>query len=65
MTISVNGEVREVEANTLNELLMELNLTVEGVAVAVNNRIVMRAQWDTFWLCGGEEVMVIGATRGG
>lgn len=65
MMISVNGEVLEVQANTLIELFSELNLTAEGVAVAVNNRIVMRTQWNTFWLHGGEEVVVIGATRGG
>lgn len=65
MMISVNGEVLEVQANTLFELFSELNLTAEGVAVAVNNRIVMRTQWNTFWLHGGEEVVVIGTTRGG
>ncbi|WP_026475112.1 sulfur carrier protein ThiS [Alkaliflexus imshenetskii] len=65
MVFNVNGEVREVDANTLNELVFVLGLPVEGVAVAVNGRIVLRSQWDDFRLQGGEEVMVIGATRGG
>ncbi len=67
MTIRVNNESRSVTAAaTLFDLLRELALTEHrGVAVAINDTVVPRAEWPARALCEADHVLVIQATAGG
>ena len=61
MKIKINNKETEVNATTLSELAAELSLPEKGVAVAVNNRMVTRADWNQTEVKEGDNnVLVIG-----
>jgi thiazole synthase len=68
MNITVNGEVREVEAGASVASVVEM-LDVapgaRGVAVALDGEVVPRAEWDSTALAEGHSVEVLAAIQGG
>ena len=65
MRIKVNNkEVLTVACNLL-ELSQELALPPTGIAVAVNNRMVPRTEWEHFVLNENDELIIIKAVCGG
>lgn len=68
MVIVMNGkETNTAEAVTLVMLLQEngINATTDGVAVAVNSRVVPRSKWADVRLSEGDIIEVINAVQGG
>ncbi|MGX1130080.1 sulfur carrier protein [Streptomyces glaucescens] len=66
MNISVNGESREVAPGTaLDALVRTLTAAPSGVAAALNETVVPRAQWATTALSDGDRVEVLTAVQGG
>ncbi|MFF1278277.1 sulfur carrier protein ThiS [Streptomyces marokkonensis] len=66
VTISVNGERREVESGTaLDIVVTTLTAAPSGVAAALNETVVPRAQWPTTPLAEGDRVEVLTAVQGG
>ncbi|MFJ5970856.1 sulfur carrier protein ThiS [Streptomyces sp. NPDC093060] len=66
VTISVNGERREVAPGTaLDALVKTLTVAPSGVAAAVNETVVPRTQWATTALAEGDRVEVLTAVQGG
>lgn len=66
MEVFVNRTPVEVpDAVTLTELLLSQDISPDGTAVAVNNRVVPRAEWPTCRLEEGAKVTVIRAVCGG
>lgn len=66
MTITVNQ--REIETAgpvTVAELLRQQEFPSQGVAVAVDNRLVPRTEWERRELSDGAKVTVIRAVCGG
>jgi sulfur carrier protein len=68
MTVTVNGEARELPAGaTVASLIESLQNAPEGrgVAVALEGEVVPRAQWPTTQLSDGATVEVVVAVQGG
>ncbi|MCB5167201.1 sulfur carrier protein ThiS [Streptomyces bambusae] len=66
MTISVNGEPREVAAGTtLDVVVAALTSAPSGVAAALNETVVPRGQWPATALGEGDRVEVLTAVQGG
>ena len=65
MKITINNQVTEVQATTLQQLAEELALPQQGVAMAIANRMVPRAQWAEKQLNENDSVVVIKAASGG
>lgn len=65
MKIFVNRKETETTAATLAGLAEELNLPEKGVAVAVNNQMIPRAQWSGQALNENMSVVIIRAACGG
>ncbi len=65
MKITLNGELREIAAATVADLLRELKLAPVGLAVAVNESVVRRANYETHALNDGDIVEIIRAVQGG
>lgn len=67
MKAEINKKEIEVKAgiNTLAELLADNGFTGIGQAVAVNNRVVPKADWVSFKLEDGMKITVIRAVCGG
>ena len=52
-------------ARNLLKLSQELELPPTGIAVAVNNRMVPRTEWEQFVLNENDELVIIKAVCGG
>ncbi|AQA11380.1 sulfur carrier protein ThiS [Streptomyces samsunensis] len=66
MTVSVNGEPREIpDGTTLDRLVATLTQAPSGVAAAVNETVVPRTQWSATPLGDGDRVEVLTAVQGG
>ena len=66
MKITVNNQPYQSEDTlSLSQLLTDLAIADNGIAVAVNEDIVSRSLWDGQTLCDGDRVIVIKATAGG
>jgi len=65
--ILLNGRSREVQAETLEELLVEIGLAPgrKGIAVALNGEVVPRGRWPASRLSSGDSVEIVGAVQGG
>ncbi|MHC3473382.1 sulfur carrier protein ThiS [Streptomyces sp. 7R007] len=66
VTISVNGERREIAPGTVLEAVVRaLAPAPSGVAAALNETVVPRAQWPSTPLTEGDRVEVLTAVQGG
>ena len=65
MEILFNQQPLQVSATNLLALSLELQLPALGIAMAVNNRLVPRTQWQEFLLQDGMSILVIKAVCGG
>lgn len=65
MKVSVNNKEVETQAVNLLQLAEELSLPAQGVAVAINNRMIPRTEWGTQPLNEGAAVVIIKAACGG
>lgn len=66
MIINVNHQPKEITETThLGSLLTNLQISTNGIAVAVNNQIITKSLWETTQLKERDEVTIIQATQGG
>jgi sulfur carrier protein len=66
MTVSLNGEARDVPAGlTLDRLVATLTTAHRGVAAAVNETVIPRSRWTSTALGEGDRVEVLTAVQGG
>ncbi|GGN69820.1 thiamine biosynthesis protein ThiS [Streptomyces albiflavescens] len=66
MNIFVNGERQRIAAGTaLDTLVAALTVAPSGVAAALNETVVPRAQWSSTALSEGDRVEVLTAVQGG
>lgn len=68
MPLKVNGETREYSREKCGDvaaLLHLQNAPQRGVAVALNGRVVPRAEWKNTPLKDGDEIEIIRAVQGG
>lgn len=61
-----NNSTTTLDNQTIANLLAELNIQAErGAAVAVNNIVITKSEWDGYTLKQNDKVTVIRATQGG
>ncbi len=66
MQIQVNGERRELkDESRLGDLLQELSLAPERVAVELNHQVVRRNEWPNTILKEGDRVEIVHFVGGG
>ena len=70
MKVQVNNkEVEMTPASTLTQLAaqltVQLELPVQGIAIAVNNKMIPRSEWEKFALQENDNLVVIKAACGG
>ena len=66
MTITVNGEQRDLrDGATLESLLEALGVRRDGTAVALNDDVVPRTRHEATVLRGGDRLEIIVAVAGG
>ena len=65
MQITLNGQARQTDAQTIGQLLRELQFAPVGLAVALNQNVVRRADLESRPLKNGDTVEIIRAVQGG
>lgn len=65
MKIYLNHQALELEIQTLAELLAAQNIEPKGLAVAVNNNVVPRAEWAATPLKEQDQIHLFHAIAGG
>ncbi len=67
MKLIVNKKefISDSDQLTVAELLNEIQSQTAGVAVAVNNKVVRKADWESIMLAEGDQITVITAVCGG
>ena len=66
MRVQINGEPQELrEGLTLSELLAELELAPERLAVERNREVVRRARWAETLLAEGDQIEIVHFVGGG
>lgn len=63
---TINGEERELaEGTTVGALLEVLGVLRNGIAVAKNDRVVRRAEYESSEIADGDAIEIIKAVAGG
>lgn len=65
MQVFVNNKEVDTQATTLSTLIEQLGMPAQGVAAAVDNKMVPRTKWADFPLTAGAKVTIIKAACGG
>ena len=66
MNIYINNETREIpDASKIADVLQRLDLAQKGIAIAVNNDVVPRNEWERHQLNELDKLTIIKATQGG
>ena len=64
--VTLNGEPRDLpDGSTVAQAVAELTAAPSGVAAALNETVVPRAQWSSTALSEGDRVEVLTAVQGG
>ena len=66
VSVLVNENPIEIEENaTLSQLLQKVNTSVEGIAIAINDEIIVKNAWESQAIKNNDKVLIIKATQGG
>ena len=66
MKIYLNGKENQINHSSLEALLVERGLLKKnGIALAVNNQVIPRANWTKVMLENNDKILIITATQGG
>ena len=65
MRVHVNNKEITTEAQNLAQLVAQLELPAQGVAVAVGNKLVRRVDWEAYALNEDAQITIIKAACGG
>lgn len=67
MELLVNNKLEQLPASDkLYQLLLQLGIADKrGIAVAVNNAVIARAEWDNYKLNDKDKITIIRPTQGG
>ena len=66
ITIHINHKPRNIESSDSLELVLEnLNISKQGIAVAINDQIITKAIWPKTTLTANDKITIIQTTQGG
>ena len=65
MNIKINGKQTATSAADISQLVAELSLPAQGVAIAVSGKMIPRTDWEATALEEGADLFIIKAACGG
>ena len=66
MTLTINGEAREFNGiSTLSELVSQLGMKPDRVAIELNRELVRRERWPETTLAEGDKLEIVHFVGGG
>jgi len=66
MYIKVNNENQKISENTsIERLVEELKISTNGIAIAINNTVVKKSEWNSTIINNNDDILIIKSTQGG
>ena len=66
MKVFINGETREISSEVrLNELLVQLSLPSERIAIELNKEVVRRKDWESIQIKEADKIEIVHFVGGG
>ena len=66
MYIKVNNENQKISENTsIERLVEELKISTNGIAIAINNTVVKKSEWNSTIIKNNDDILIIKSTQGG
>ena len=68
MELIINNQIKNFAQSTLTiQALLDIEAPAKqkGIAVAINNSVIPRINWDNYTLCPTDQILIISATQGG
>jgi sulfur carrier protein len=65
MNLTINGESRALTAETVSDLVEQLGMKADRVAIELNRKIVPREQWIQTRLNDGDQLEIVHFVGGG
>ena len=66
MKLLINSEQKDFSGKNISELVQSLQMTsTNGIAMAVNEKVVPKNEWVKFRLNENDKILIIKATQGG
>ncbi|QZE15642.1 sulfur carrier protein ThiS [Halosquirtibacter laminarini] len=66
MKILFNGNSMKIDVLTnIHDLLSMYQIELQGIAVAINQRLCPKTEWGETYLQEGDSILIIQATQGG
>ena len=66
ITVEVNQKKHQISENlTLQDLVTNLNIQPNGIAIAINNHVIKKTDWDSKGLQNSDAILIIKSTQGG
>jgi len=65
MKVTINNKETETRSLNVKQLAEEMNLPSTGVAIAINNQMVPRDEWESTQILDGADIVIVKAFCGG
>ena len=66
MNLLINSEPKQFSGKNISELVQSLSMpSTNGIAFAVNEKVVPKHEWEKFELNENDKILIIKATQGG
>jgi len=68
MELKINNQTKQFETNSLTvQALLDLEIPIKqnGIAVAINNTVIPKSNWNLHPLQETDDILIISATQGG
>jgi len=66
MNITVNNNIQSINpASSINSLVHQLKIEVRGIAIALNNTVIPKSNWNSTTIKENDIIIIIKATQGG
>lgn len=66
ITIKVNDNTKQIQEQlTVANLIDELKIQSNGIAIAINNSIVKKEDWHNVQVVNNDKILIIQSTQGG
>ncbi len=68
MELKINNQIKQFEQNVPNvQALLDIEIPQKqnGIAVAINNTVIPKSNWNSHPILETDEILIISATQGG
>lgn len=68
MELKINNQIKQFQADALSiQALLDIEIPQKqnGIAIAINNSVIPKLNWNSYLLSETDEILIISATQGG